>query len=130
MELNFNKINNLVEVFDELKDKELPFKLSLIIAKNKNILDKEVEFYVEQERAFAQKYLQIGEDGQFVQDTPGVFKIIEGKEEECRSARQELDNFTADVELRMIPMSVLEKMDQTCTPKQLSALEVIINEEE
>lgn len=129
MELNFNKINSLVEIFEELKDKELPFKLSLIIAKNKNVLDKEVEFYVEQERAFAQKYLQIGEDGQFIQDSPGVFKIIEGKEEECRIARQELDAFTADVDLRMIPMSLLEKMEQTFTPKQLSALEVIIDEE-
>lgn len=128
MELNFNQMSALMDIFNELKDKELPFKLGLIIAKDSNMLDQEIAFYVEQEKAFAQKFLQVGEDGDFIQEKPGIFKIIEGKEKECQIARQELNNFTSTVELRKIPVSLIENMN--FTPKQLSALEVIINEEE
>ena len=127
MELTFNQINGLSEALNELKDKTLPFKLSLIIAKNTALLAKEIEFYIEQERKFAQDYLQQNDDGTFVQEGEGVFKIKEGMEEECRKAREELDAFTTNVELRMIPMSLVENLE--LTPKQVGALEIIIEEE-
>ena len=44
MELNFNQINALSETLGELKDQSLPFKLSLIIAKDMGLLAKEIEF--------------------------------------------------------------------------------------
>lgn len=127
MELNFNQINALSETLGELKDQSLPFKLSLIIAKDTGILAKEIEFYIEQERKFANDYLQKDENGMFIQESEGVFKIIEGKEEECRAARVELDKFTTNVELRKIPVSLIENLE--LTPKQVGALEVIIEEE-
>jgi hypothetical protein len=105
----------------------MPFKLSLILAKNNALLDKEVEFYVEQERNFATKFLVTDENGQFVSEQPGVYRIKEGMEEECRAAREELNKFTTNVELRMIPASLLENLE--FTPKQLEALEIIIDEE-
>ncbi len=127
MELNFSQINGLNEALSELKDKTLPFKLSLIIAKNTALLAKEIEFYIEQERKFATDYLQQNEDGTFVQEGEGIFKIKEGKEEECRKAREELDKFTTNVDLRMIPVSLVENLE--LTPKQVGALEIIIEEE-
>lgn len=127
MELNFQQINGLSEALTELKDKTLPFKLSLIIAKNTALLAKEIEFYIEQERKFATDYLQQNDDGTFVQEAEGVFKIKEGKEEECRAAREELDKFTTEVELRKIPMALVENLE--LTPKQVGALEIIIEEE-
>lgn len=127
MELNFNQINALSETLGELKDQSLPFKLSLIIAKDMGILAKEIEFYIEQERKFANDYLQKDENGMFIQESEGVFKIIEGKEEECRAARVELDKFTTKVDLRKIPVSLIENLE--LTPKQVGALEVIIEEE-
>lgn len=127
MELNFNQINALSETLGELKDQSLPFKLSLIIAKDMGILAKEIEFYIEQERKFANDYLQKDENGMFIQESEGVFKIIEGKEEECRAARVELDKFTTEVDLRKIPVSLIENLE--LTPKQVGALEVIIEEE-
>lgn len=127
MELNFRQISDLNEALTELQNKTLPFKLSLIIAKDMAILAKETEFYVEQERKFAMDYLQRNEDGTFVQEGEGIFKIIEGKEEECRAAREELDKFTSEVELRKIPISLVENME--LTPKQVGALEIIIEEE-
>ena len=127
MDLNFTQISGLTEALGALKDKALPFKLSLIIAKDLALLDKETEFYIEQERKFAMDYLQRNEDGTFVQESEGVFKIIEGKEEECRTAREELDKFTTDIDLRTIPLSLVENLE--LTPKQVGALELIIEEE-
>ena len=128
MELNFNQINDIMTSLNELKDKQLPFKLSLIIAKDIATLQKEVDFFIEQERNFAFKFLQTNEDGTFVTEAEGVFKIKEGMEEDCRKARAELDAFTVDVELRKIPMSAIENME--ITPKQVAGLELIIDEEE
>jgi len=127
MELNFQQMNDLIEVFTDLQTKSLPFKLSLIIAKDMNLLNKEVEFYIEQEKAFAEKYLAKDENGNYIQERENVFKIKEDLIEECRTAREELNNFTSNVELRKLPMSALENLE--FTPKQLTALEVIIDEE-
>ena len=127
MELNFKQISDLLEVFADLQTKTLPFKLSLILAKDMNLLNKELEFYMEQEKKFAEKYLATDENGNFIQEQENVFKIKEGLVEECRAAREELNNFTTNVELRPLPMSALENLE--FTPKQLTALEIIIDEE-
>lgn len=127
MELTFTQMNGLYETLMSMRDKTLPFKLSLIVAKNIGKLETELNFYIDQERNFANTYLQKNDDGTFVQESEGVFKIIEGKEEECRIAREELDKFTTNVDLRTIPISLVENME--LTPKEVSSLEIIIEEE-
>lgn len=128
MTLNFNEISGLISVITELQDTQMPFKLSIILAKNLNLLKAEEEFYIDQERQFAQKYLEFNmETQEFIQTSPNVFKIKEGLEEECRESRAALNDFTADIALRMIPMSLIETME--FTPRQLVALERIIEEE-
>lgn len=128
MTLNYTQISSIMETIESLQDSKMPFKLSLIFAKNLSTLKKEEEFYIEQERKFAQTYLKFdSEKNEFVQNGPGVFAIQEGKEEECRKAREELNEFTADVELRKIPLSLIENME--FTPKQMLGLEMLIEEE-
>lgn len=126
MELTFVQLSNLNETLNALSNQALPFKLSLLIAKNTGLIQKEIEFYIEQERVFANKYLQKDETGNFVQETEGVFKINEGMEEECRKAREELDAFTSNVDLRKIPVALIENLE--LTPKQVMSLEPIIEE--
>lgn len=127
MLLNFNQITQMFDVCNELRDTKMPFKLSLILAKNIAALTSEQDFYIEREREFAMKYLETDENGQFVQQGPNAFKIKEGMENECMEARAELNNFESEVNLRMIPISLIENME--FTPKQLEALEMIIEEE-
>lgn len=128
MTLNYTQISSIMETIESLQDSKMPFKLSLIFAKNLSALKKEEEFYIEQERKFAQTYLKFdSEKNEFVQNGPGVFAIQEGKEEECRKAREELNEFTTDVELRKIPLSSIENME--FTPKQMLGLEMLIEEE-
>ena len=127
MTLNFNELSALIDAIKEMQEQKLPFKISLILAKDLTILNKEMEFYIEQERNFAIQYLEMDENGQFVQEGDGVFRIKEGKEEECRTARADLNAFTCECELRKLPMSALENLE--FTPKQLAALDIIIDEE-
>ena len=127
MTLNFNQITNILTVCEELKDTKMPFRLSLILAKNTSLLKSEQEFYIEREREFAMKYLAIDENGQFIQQSENAFKIIEGMEQECMAARMELNNFTSEVALRTIPVNLIENME--FTPNQLEALEKLIEGE-
>lgn len=116
-------------ILQELVNTKLPFKVSLIISRNLKILQKESEFYIEQEQAFVRDYLEFdSETGELIQTEPGVFKIQDGKVEECYKARQDLDNFEVEVELKKIPLSALENVD--FTPAQLMAIEFMIEEDE
>lgn len=116
-------------ILQELANTKLPFKVSLIISRNLKILQKESEFYIEQEQAFVRDYLEFdSETGELIQSEPGVFKIQEGKVEECYKARQDLDNFEVEIELKKIPLSALENVD--FTPAQLMAIEFMIEEDE
>lgn len=128
MTLNFVQLQSLIETLNSFKDTTMPFKLSLIVAKNLSVLNKEFEFYAEQERAFALKYLEFDENGQPVMSSENMYKIKDGVQEECIKAREELNNFTCECELRMIPINLLENME--FTPAQLEGLEPIIEEEE
>ena len=127
MTLNFNQITAMLAACNELKETKMPFKLSLILAKNIAVLEAEQNFYIDREREFAFKYLEVDENGQFVQQSENAFKIKEGLEQECMEARKELNTFETEVALRMIPVSLIENME--FTPAQLAGLEMLIEEE-
>ena len=105
----------------------MPFMLSLILAKYISMLKEEQNFYIEREREFAMKYLDTDENGYFIQQDNNSFKIKDGLVEECMEARKELNNFEVEVNLRTIPIHLLENME--FTPKQLNALAMLIEEE-
>lgn len=129
MTLTYTQLSSILGVLKELQEMKMSFKLSMIIAKNIDMLEKEEEFYIRQEQEFALKYLARDEEtGEFIQKQPGMFEIIPELLEECQEARKALDEFTAEVELKMIPMSLIEDFD--FTPAQVKGLSLIINEEE
>lgn len=116
-------------VLQELINIKLPFKVSLIISRNLKVLQKESEFYIEQEQNFVRSYLEFdSETGELIQNAPGVFKIQEGKEEECFKAREALDNFEIEIDIKKIPLDAIEGVD--FTPAQLMAIEFMIEEDE
>lgn len=127
MKINFTQMQNLVSALTGISEMKVPFKLGLIIAKDTDLLKKETEFYIQQEREFAQKFLEVDEEGNFVRSGDNGFKIKTGMEQECQEARAELDKFETEVELRMIPQNLLENLE--LTPNQIMGLELIIEEE-
>jgi hypothetical protein len=129
MTLNNAQVTALLEALKEMQEMKLPFRISMMFAKNIKALEAENEFYISQEREFAQKYLEIDEETQqFVETAPGVFKIKEGMIEDCRAAREALDAFTCDVTLKTLKVEDLEKYD--ITPKQAAALEIILEDDD
>ena len=128
MVIKFSEVINMLETCKSLKEIKMPFKLGLILAKNIKALEAEYDFYIEREREFAMKYLEVDEEtGNFKQIEEGVFKIKTGLETECSEARAELNNFEADVNLMKIPVALLENMD--FTPEELLGIEMLIEEE-
>ena len=116
-------------ILQELVNTKLPFKVSLIISRNLKALQKESEFYIEQEQTFVRNYLEFDpETGELIQLETGAFKIQEDKVEECYKARQELDAFEVEVDLKKIPVSALENVN--FTPAQLLGIEFMIEEDE
>ena len=128
MTLNYSQLSSVLEALKELQERKMSFKLSLIIAKNIEKLELEEAFYIRQEQEFAPKYLSRDEEGKFIQTSNNTFQIIPELLDECIEARKELDAFSIDIDLRMIPVSYIEDMD--FTPAQVKGLSLIINEEE
>lgn len=129
MELTCMQLVDAYNTVKELSEQKLPFKLSLLVSRNLATLQKEYDFYMEQERKFVLEYLIIDQDsGEIKQIQPGVFAIQDGKYEECMKAREALDNFIINVEIRKIPISMLEPFE--FTPAQLLAIDFMIEEEE
>ena len=127
MKLNYMQIHGAIESLTALAEEKLPFKTTLIMSKNLAALKAEEEFYIEQERKFATEYLEVGEDGNFIQNAPGVFQIKEGKQQECAEARRELDAFETDINLRMIPVSAFGKLDVSIN--QLTGIEFLLEDD-
>lgn len=129
MELTCMQLVDAYNTVKELSEQKLPFKLSLLVSRNLAALQKEYDFYMEQERKFVLEYLIIDQDsGEIKQIQPGVFAIQDGKYEECMKAREALDNFIINIEIRKIPISMLEPFE--FTPAQLLAINFMIEEEE
>ena len=127
MKLNYMQIHSAIESLSALAEEKMPFKVTLIMSKNLSALKAEEEFYIEQERKFATEYLEIGEDGNFVQTAPGVFQIKEGKQQECAEARRALDAFETEVNLRMIPVSAFDNLNVTIN--QLAGIDFLLEDD-
>ena len=127
MKITYSKMEELINVFQDIQNMKMPFKLGLIFAKNLANLKKEEEFYFEQERKFAQDYLVFDKNGALEVTGENMYKIQPGKENECVEARKAIDTFEVDIDLRMIPAADIENLE--FTPAQLTALMDLIKEE-
>ena len=59
MELTCMQLVDAYNTVKELSEQKLPFKLSLLVSRNLAALQKEYDFYMEQERKFVLEYLII-----------------------------------------------------------------------
>lgn len=127
MKITYSKLEELIGAFQGIQNIQMPFRVSLLFAKNLAILQKEEEFYFEQERKFAQDFLVFNEDGTLATSGPNMYQVKPGKEQECAEARAAIDSFEVDLDLRKIPISYIEDLE--LTPAQVSSLMILIEEE-
>lgn len=59
MELTCMQMIDAYNTIKDLSEQKLPFKLSLLVSRNLATLQKEYDFYMEQERKFVFEYLII-----------------------------------------------------------------------
>lgn len=87
------KITNVLEfktLYETIKDKKLPIKVSYKMAKLLQQLEMEINFYQEKIAAIVQEYGKKDERGNLVTVESGVFEIQEGKLSECNAKIEEL----------------------------------------
>lgn len=129
--LNLKHIVNFLNLYEDLKKEKLPFKLSLILAKNNQIIEKEYDFYLEQRDQLMDKYFVLDEaSGAYItlNKEKTIFKIKDGLDQECHDAFKELEEFEVQVDLRTIPSSMLENLNFTL--EHVEALSMLLEEEE
>lgn len=128
MRLTLKQISEAYSSVRDLSEEKFPFKLSFLLSRNLIALQKEYDFYMQQERAFIFEYLVLNEKGEIQQNLDGSFKIQDGKIDECLKARRDLDSFESEVEICKLPSSLLKNLN--FTPAQLAAIDFMIEEEE
>lgn len=128
--INLKQIVNFLNLYEELKQEKLSFKLSLILAKNNQLLEKEYDFYLTERQKLMDKYFVLDEQSQAyvtLNKEHTIFKIKDGFEKECYNAFKELEDFTINVELKTIPESLLEQNNLTL--EQINTLSMLLEEE-
>lgn len=129
VKLNLNQITSYSEAFSALKAEKLPFKLSLILCKDYDILMKEYAFYETRRNELMEKYFVKNQDTQqYEQKAANTFTIYAGMEEECNKDFKELFAFESTVDIYQIEESWLEKLD--IAPEHVTALMPFIETKE
>lgn len=129
--LKLKEIVNFLNLYEDLKKEKLPFKLSFILAKNNQIIEKEYDFYLEQRNQLMDKYFVVDEaTGRYItlNKEQTIFKIKDGLDKECHEAFAELEEFDVQVDLRTIPESMLENLNFTL--ENVEVLSMLLEEEE
>ena len=103
-------INSLGALSNLMQCSDVPFKAGLAIAKNIEAISKEINSYIELEKALNEKYLQKDENGEYKQNSENMYALITGLEDEYIKDRKCLDEFEVEVQIYMIRQEDLENV--------------------
>ena len=107
MKLTLQSILNFPEFFPLTTTTRLPIKTAYKLSRLATAVEQEINFYRTKLREILAEYCQKDEEGNYIPTADGQgFRIIEGKEAECRKAMEELD--TLEVELPDIMFDIEE----------------------
>lgn len=130
MKLTNQIIVNSIQGIQDFSTKELPYKVTLQVSKNINILDNILEDYNKEYQKLAEEYLEKNAEGGFIpsEDNPNSFLIKKGKEQEYLDKLNTLLNFENEVDLYMIKSTDLE--DIKISAKTLMSIHFMIEDED
>ena len=127
MILKINQINNFPTVYEKLKTKKLPFKISYKFAMLANEIQKNIEFYQEQFRSLIAQYGKRNEEGSLVFSDNGEQVIIEESLiNEAQTRLVELNDL--EINLTDIFFSSNELENIELTPEEISVILPFIKE--
>jgi succinylarginine dihydrolase len=115
------------DVYASIKDQPMSVKTAYKFSKLANKLDAEQKFYQAKLQDIIATYVEKDSNGQLVHTEDGkAMKIIPGKEEECTTAMNELEDIDIDVE----PILTIDELEGlSITPTQMQGLYPFIIED-
>lgn len=119
-----------VQGIQTLAQKELPYKTSLKLSKNINIIENLLKDYNKEYQKLANEYCIKDENGHFIQssDDPNYFLIKDDKREEYLEKISILNNFENEINLYKIDPEELE--DIKISAMTLLEISFMINEKQ
>lgn len=123
-----------------LYNKNLPFKVSYVVQKNRENISMAIKLAAEKQDDLINKYGQKDEDGNFVPSkdengapVEGTISVAKENITEFVSEMSSLENEDVEIEIMTITMEELEKCDNdrydTLSPKDMETLMLMIKEE-
>ena len=121
------EIIDFTNLYEKIKDSQMPLKTAYKFSRLMQRLEKEVEFYQTEFAKILQTYAKKNSDGTIVISDDGeAIEVIPGKESECNLKILELRNLEAEISGFEFTLEELDGLDLTIT--EVSCLLSLIKE--
>lgn len=126
MKIFMSDVLKFQELYNKLKDKQIPLKTAYKLNKIFLLVDKEAQFYQSKFAEIVNKYAERDENGQYVMNDPSSVKIQADKLDDCQKELNEL--VALDIECPATPIKLEELESLEIGLGEMSALMPFIEE--
>lgn len=126
IKLSMGQITSIFQTLSVLMNQNFSGATAFKVARLAREIGKEMETFDAERMKLVEKYGEKGDDGRVKTDENGNVKIMESAIQDCNAEFNELLNQEIQINVEMLPASVLDEM-QNVTPAQMLALEPIVN---
>lgn len=128
MKLTNKKIVNDANFLGALVQKQLPVKVSYVIAKNVSKIEKELEIYSKERQKLLDKYSVKGEKGENLIDENNQFQIADEHLESWNKDLNELLDIEVEIDIHKFNINDLLNFNCEMTPGELMLIDYMIEE--
>lgn len=128
MKFTNKKLLESVLALRSIGNKELPIKISFILAKNISSIEKELEIYNTEREKLIQKYAIKDENNQIIVDPNNQIQIKEDSVSDWTKDIQELENIEIEVFIHKFNADSILNSDLKITPAELVSINYMIEE--
>lgn len=128
MKFTNGKLLESVLALRSIGNKELPIKISFILAKNISSIEKELEIYNTEREKLIQKYAVKDENNQIIVGLNNQIQIKEDSVSDWTKDIQELENIEIEVFIHKFNVDSILNSDLKITPAELVSINYMIEE--
>ena len=127
IKLKLGEIVSMNEVMGKIMEQPFPANMTFKIARLAREIAKEIQTFEESRVKIAEKYGRRNENGELEVSENGQVSIPTEKIAECNKDFSELIQTEIEINANKIPLSAFDNV--TLTPREMMAIEAIIDEE-
>ncbi|MGY5268764.1 hypothetical protein [Paraclostridium bifermentans] len=128
MKFTNKKLLESVLALRSIGNKELPIKISFILAKNISSIEKELEIYNTEREKLIQKYAVKDENNQIIVGPNNQIQIKEDSVSDWTKDIQELENIEIEIFIHKFNVDSILNSDLKITPAELVSINYMIEE--